>query len=305
MTGEKAFISMLRGETRRWNTGRIARYVSGRLVLYALAIGLSVLFVIPFAWMISTSLKSIDTVYRTPFQWIPRPAHFENYWEAWNAFPFTLYLRNTIVITVFSVAGDLFSCSLVAYGLARVRFPARGLFFALLVGTMLLPGEVTFIPRFVIMHKMGWVNTFLPLIVPSWLATGSAKVFLLRQFFRTIPGELEDAARIDGAGFLGCYWRIILPLSKPALAVIGIYSFIGNWNSFLDPLIYLNRTDLYTLNVGLHMFQDAYAAMSGIGIPQMHWFMAIATLILLPIVVLFLVLQRFFVTGITLGGVKG
>ena len=305
MAAEEKFLSMLRGETRRWSTGRTVRYVGQRLILYVLGIGVTFLFAVPFAWMVSTSLKSADTVYRLPFHWIPRPAHFENYWQAWNAFPFTLYLRNTIFITVVSVAGDLFSCSLVAYGFARVRFPARGLFMTLLLGTMMLPWEVTFIPRFVIMHRMGWVNTFLPLTVPSWFAVGSSKVFLLRQFFRSIPGDLEDAARIDGATFFGCYWRIILPLSRPVLAVVAIHSFIGNWNSFLGPLIYLNNDKMWTLNVGLSMFQDAYSQMFGVGIPQMHWFMAVATIILLPIIVLFLALQRYFVTGIVLTGMKG
>lgn len=298
------FVAMLRGETSRWSTGRIVRHLTSRLFLFAIAGGGALLFALPLFLMISTSLKSADSLYARPFRWIPETLHFENYAQAWTAFPFTLYLRNTIIITVLNGIGAVFTCSLVGYALARMRFPASSLIFGLLIATMLLPTEVTFVSEYLIWWRLGLTNSWGPLIIPGWLAAGASKVFLFRQFFKTLPPELEDAAKIDGASPFGCYWRIALPLSKPVIGVVALFEFIGKWNSFVGPLIYLKDPDLYTLNVGLNMFKDAYAEQF-IQMPNMHYFMAVATVIVIPVLIVFVFLQRYFVEGVKLTGLKG
>jgi multiple sugar transport system permease protein len=298
------FMAMVRGETRRWSAAHITRHLIGRFFLYLVAGGGAILFAMPLFLMISTSLKSADTLYTRPFQWIPQTLHFENYVQAWTAFPFTLYLRNTVIITILNGVGAVLTCSLIGYALARLRFPARSLFFGFLIATMLLPKEVTFVSEYLIWWRLGFVNTWLPLILPGWLALGASKVFLFRQFFRTLPPELEDAAKIDGANPFDCYWRIALPLSKPVIGVVALFEFIGKWNSFVAPLIYLKDPTLYTLNVGLNMFKDAYAEQFS-HMPNMHWFMAVATVIVLPVLIVFVFLQRYFVEGVKLTGLKG
>ncbi len=300
---EENFMAMLRGESQRWTTKRIVKYLIKRFFLYLVVIGGAMLFAMPLYLMIITSLKSSDMLYQRPFKWIPTEWHFENYVKAWNAFPFTLYLRNTVFITVTSIIGAVISTSMAAYAFSRLKFPAKKLFFILVIGAMLLPKEVTFIPTYLIWWKLRMVNTFVPLIAPSWLARGLSKIFLLRQFFRTIPIELEDAAKIDGASAFHRYTRIIIPLSKPAIGVVLIFEFITNWNSFVGPLIYLNNPKLYTLNVGLNMFKDAYSEQFS-HMPNMNYFMAIATLIVIPILFIFVFLQKYFVEGIQLSGIK-
>ena len=300
---EENFMAMLRGETQRWSTIRIVKYLVKRFFLYLIVISGALLFALPLYLMIITSLKSADTLYIRPFQWFPQTLHFENYIKAWNAFPFTLYLRNTLFITITTIIGAVISTSMAAYAFSRLKFPARKLFFTFVIGAMLLPKEVTFIPTYLIWWKLKMVNTFVPLIAPGWLARGLSKIFLLRQFFRSIPVELEDAAKIDGSSAFQRYIRIILPLSKPALGVVLIFEFITNWNSFVGPLIYLNDPKLYTLNVGLNMFKDAFAEQFS-HMPNMNYFMAIATLIVIPIIIIFVFLQKYFVEGIQLSGIK-
>ncbi len=300
---EENFMAMLKGETRRWTAKRIIKYLIRRFFLYTVVISGALLFALPLYLMIITSLKSTDMLYTRPFQWIPREFHFENYIRAWTTFPFTLYLRNTLFITITSIIGAVISTSMAAYALARINFPAKKLFFALIIGAMLLPKEVTFIPTYLIWWKLRMLNTFVPLIAPGWLARGLSKIFLLRQFFRSIPTELEDAAKIDGASAFKRYTKIIIPLSKPAIGVVLIFEFITNWNSFVGPLIYLNDPKLYTLNVGLNMFKDAYAEQFS-HMPNMNYFMAIATLIVVPIIIIFVFLQKYFVEGIHLSGIK-
>jgi multiple sugar transport system permease protein len=294
--------------TSRVSGRSISRYTIGAALrktgLYTAAVGGAALFMVPLIVMLGTSLKSADVLYARPFQWIPRDPQFSNYVEAWTSFPFTRYLVNTVYITVFNMIGAVFSISLAAYALARIRFPAARLFFALVIGSMLLPGEVTFIPEFIIWWRLGFVNTYVPLIAPGWLARGVSKIFLLRQFFRNIPMDLEDAAKIDGSNPLGRFLRVVVPLSTPALGVVMIFEFVGKWNSFVDPLIYLNDQMKYTLNVGLNMFKDAYGE-TVTAAPNMHLFMAIATLIIVPILIIFVFLQRYFVEGIQLTGLKG
>ena len=304
MVIEPNFVAMVRGMSPRWGAGRTVRYLTRRSVLYTVAIGGALLYALPLFLMISTSFKSGDILYIRPFQWIPATLHFENYVQAWTAFPFTRYLWNTLFITAMSMIGAVITTSMAGYAFARLSFPARGLFFGFLIASLLLPREATFIPTFIIWWKLGFVNTYVPLIAPDWMASGVARVFLLRQFFRTLPMELEAAGKIDGATPFQRYSRIILPLSKPAIGVVLIFEFIGSWNSFVEPLIYLKDEEMFTLNVGLNMFRDAYSQQFS-SMPQMHWFMAIATLIVIPVVVIFVLLQRHFVEGIQLTGIKG
>ena len=298
------FTIMARGERRRWSVERTVRYLAGRSVLYLFVLTGAAIYIMPFLLMLSTSLKSADTLYVRPFQWIPQEVHFENYVQAWTAFPFSLYLRNTLFITFANMIGAVLSISMAGYALARIRFPARSLFFGMVIASLLLPSEVTFIPEYLIWWRLGAVNTYVPLIAPGWLAVGASKIFLLRQFFRTLPVELEEAAKMDGATPFDTFWRIALPLSKPAVGVVMIFEFIGKWNSFVDPLIYLKDQEKYTLTVGLNMFKDAYAEQFS-HMPNMHYFMAIATLIVMPVLIIFVFLQRYFVEGIQLTGLKG
>jgi len=210
---------------------------------------------------------------------------------------FDQQLRNTVILVILNVLGQIFSCSLVAYAFARLNFYGRGFLFGLLLATMMLPGQVTMIPQFVLWKELGWYNTLRPLWVPAWFG-GAFFIFLLRQFFMTIPKELEDAAKIDGCGFFGIYWRIMLPLAGPALATVAIFSFMGAWNEFVQPLVYLSDERLFTLSIGLNQFRQDNAAEWGM-------LMAASTLMMLPVIAVFFFCQRYFIQGVTLTGLKG
>jgi len=254
--------------------------------------------------MLVSSVKPPDEIYGSPYQWIPSRIVLSNFVDAWTSFPFTRYLFNTIFITITAMTGAVISITMTAYAIARIRFPLANLFFALVIAAMLLPGEVTFIPQFIIWSDLGFVNTYVPLIAPSWLARGEAKIFLLRQFFRSMPSALDDAAKIDGASVPQRFTSIAIPNAKAPIAIVLVLEFVVNWNKFIDPLIYLNDASLYTLNVGLNMFREVNSA--GVyGVSELHLFMAIATVILMPILILFLFLQRYFVEGINISGYKG
>jgi ABC-type glycerol-3-phosphate transport system permease component len=268
-----------------------------RLVLHLIVIGGAVIFLFPLFWMVSTSLKPADQVMVWPPSLFPVPPKFANYVDGWNSATFSLYYRNTILITGTSILGTVLSSSLVAYGFARLRFVGRDVLFLLLLATMMLPGQVTMIPIYILFARLGWINTFLPLIVPSFF--GSAfNVFLLRQFFLGIPRELDDAARIDGCSQLGIYWRIILPLSTAALAVVAIFAFTYNWNDFLMPLLYLESGYLQTITLGLASMQ----AQASFQFPSL---MAMTTVALIPQIVIFFLAQRQFIQGIVMTGIKG
>jgi multiple sugar transport system permease protein len=276
---------------------RVAIRQARRLATYIALTGLGLMFTIPFVWLLSTSLKPPAQLFRLPPEWVPNPFTWSNYAQATTIIPFWLYLKNTLYIALFNVAASVVSCSLVAYGFARIRWPGRDLLFMVLVSTLMVPYAVTLIPTFLIFRDLGWINTPHPLTVPA--LTGNAFfIFLLRQFYLTIPEELSSAARIDGAGELQIYWRIILPLAKPALAVVALFTFMGNWNDFLGPLVYLSDRDQYTLAIGLYGFLSRSGSAWG---PLM----AAATLMVLPIVALFFLTQRTFIQGITLTGIKG
>jgi multiple sugar transport system permease protein len=252
----------------------------------------------PFFWMISTSLKEEGREFLLPLQLIPNPVAWSNYPVAMTRLPFPLFLWNTMIVTVGSLSGTVLTASMTAFAFARLRFPGRSIMFTLLLSTLMLPEAVTLIPKFIIFRNLGWVNTLNPLWVPWWFGGGAFNVFLLRQFLMTLPHDLDEAARIDGASSLQIYWRVLMPLCRPALITVAIFSFIRTWNDFLEPLIYLHDEKLRTLALGLRGFQDLY---------KTDWtlLMAASTVILIPVLALFFACQRYFIRGIHLTGLAG
>ncbi len=265
-----------------------------QIATYCALIIFSIAFFLPFYWLITTSLKTESQVFRIPPVWFPHPLEWSNYTKGLTFVPFFTYLRNTLVISILSVCGALISCSLVAYGLAIIPWRGREFVFFLLLSTMMLPYQVVMVPLFTVFTKLGWIDTFLPLIVPSFLGNAFL-IFLLRQFFLSIPKDLTDAARIDGCSEFQIYRSVIIPLSKPALATVAL--FMGAWNDYLGPLIYLFDQSKYTLSLGLAMFSSQYGSYWGM-------LMAVSTVVTIPIIVLFFFTQRTFIQGITLTGLK-
>lgn len=260
------------------------------------------LLLIPFAWMISTSLKEFADISVFPPRWIPEPIMWRNYPDALTMLPFGRFAFNTAYITLLGTVGTVLSSSLVAFAFARLRFPGRESLFLVLLSTMMLPGVVTLIPVFVLFRYLGWINTPLPLIVPHFFGGGAFNVFLLRQYFATIPLEMDDAARIDGCNTYSLYWRIIIPQSINALAIVGIFTFMGMYQDFLGPLLYLKDLNQFTLAVGLNFFRGLAGTW---GQTYYHWMMAVATVTMIPPLVIFFVAQRYFIQGIVITGVKG
>jgi len=284
----------------RWNPFRSKRgqEMIGRVAATTIVTLCSVVVLLPVVWMISTSLKTPKEVMQFPPTWIPKPIMWGNYPEALTFLPFHLFFRNTAFITAMVLVGDLLVNSLVAYAFARLRAPGREALFILILSTMMVPSQVLMVPQYVLFHRLGWIDTYKPLIVPAYF--GSAfLIFLLRQFYRSIPIEMDDAARIDGCGFLGVWWRILMPLSLPALASAAIFSFTYNWNDFMAPLVYLNAPEKMTLAVSLAYFRHRYGA------TPWHLLMAATLVAVLPCVVLFFFAQRYFIQGIVVSGVKG
>jgi multiple sugar transport system permease protein len=283
----------------RWWRTKTAQEWTKNVIVYTLLIVLGVIFIFPFFWMVTSALKPQYQIFVWPPKWIPDPIMWENFAEALGnpLLPFHLFFRNTMIIEVAVLTGRLLSCTVVAYGFARLRAPGKNVLFAILLATLMLPAPVTMIPKFILFNKLGWVNTFLPLTVPHWFGEAYA-IFLMRQFFMSIPRELEEAARIDGASTFQVIRYIIVPLSVPVLTVIAILTFKDNWNDFMNPLIYLNNSKLYTLSLGLAFFNGQYDV-------QMNLLMAASVAIMLPILILFFVAQHAFVEGITLTGMKG
>ncbi|MFN8486175.1 MAG: carbohydrate ABC transporter permease [Caldilineaceae bacterium] len=277
----------------RKHTRRILTEFMTHIVLIVAA----VTFAIPFLWMLSTSLKPDAQIFVLPPQWIPKPFMWSNYPSALTYIPYFLYFRNTLYIAIFNVIATLISCTLVAYGFARINWPGRGVFFSILLATLMIPYPVTLIPTFLIFRNLGWVGTPNPLTWPAFFGNAFF-IFLLRQFYMTIPQELSQAAKIDGANEFAIYWRIILPLARPALATIALFTFLSNWNDFLGPLIYLSDKQQYTLALGLYGFAGARRTEWGL-------LMAAGAVTITPIILLFFLAQRTFIQGITLTGTKG
>jgi multiple sugar transport system permease protein len=255
------------------------------------------LFVFPFVWMVLCSFKTTHEIMAIPPTVLPRTWTFDSYHLAVTEIPFLRYTLNTLFISSVCVIGTVISCSLVAFSFSRIRWHGRDALFLLVLSTMLLPTEITIIPLYIIFKTLGWVGTYAPLMVPSFF--GSAFfIFLLRQFFRGIPHELDEAARLDGAGYFVIFSRLILPMARPAIAVLVVLTFLQKWTDFLTPLIYLNDPDTYTLSLGLQQFQSAHTT-------QWGPLMAASTLFMVPVIVLFAAAQKSFISGITLGGLKG
>lgn len=275
------------------------RYTARRLLIHLVLAGGGLLMLVPFFWLLSSSLKAPHEIYVFPPKWIPDPVRWVNYREVFEEVSVVRYTVNTIMIAFFSTLGVVLSSSLAAYSFARLRFKGRNLMFGLILSTLMLPYVVTMIPLYILFTRLGWVGTFLPLIVPDWFG-GPITIFLLRQFFRTIPLELEDAARIDGASRPRIFAQIILPLARPALTVVVVLALLYNWNDFLVPLIYLHKRDMYTLALALNALQHFEG-----GLDWTHYVMVLATLMVLPVIVIYFLAQRAFGEGIILTGLKG
>lgn len=286
-------LSKVRQFVRRQSVGRFWAMACTYVLLLAGAIAVT----IPFVWMVSSSLKKQSQLVTFPPMWIPNPILWKNYVEAMTILPFGTFVLNTLKITFGATIGALISSSLVAYSFARLRWRGRDTVFFLLLLTMMLPSQITMIPRFVVFARLGWVNTFLPLIVPAWFA-GPFNVFLIRQFFMTLSPEMDDAARIDGAGILGIYWRIMLPLSKPVLATVALFAFRNRWNAFIGPLIYLHDYKKFTAAIGLRYFVTFTTVDYSLE-------MAASTCMTIPVLLVFFFGQRYFIQGIVFTGVKG
>lgn len=268
----------------------------GKLVLYALLILSSLWMLLPFLWMLSSSLKTSVTVFEFPIRWIPAEPRWSNYVEIWRKIDFGLYYFNTIKLTVIITLAQLFTCSLAAYAFAKIDFPERNVLFLGYIATMIVPFQVVMIPQFILMRHLGLVNTHASLILLQ--AFSPFGVFLMRQYYLNIPNDLLEAARIDGLSEFGIYWRIMLPLSKPALSTLAILTFVFVWNDFLGPLIYLHSARLRTIQLGIRMFISQYSA-------DYALIMAASVCSLIPVVIIFLLAQRYFVEGISFSGLKG
>jgi multiple sugar transport system permease protein len=277
------------GDIRRWH-----------LIAHVLLIAGALVMLYPLLWMLSSSLKPAETIF-TSVSLIPREIVFDNYVEGWTGAgrPFSTYFMNSFIVCVGAIIGNLLSCSMAAYAFARLNFPFRRSWFAVMLLTIMLPQHVTLIPQYVVFLRLDWVNTFLPLIVPKFLATDAFFIFLMVQFIRGIPRELDQAAQVDGCSFFGIYWRIILPLLVPALVTAGIFTFVWTYNDFFSQLIYLSDNALYTVPLALRLFLNATG--------ESAWgpMFAMSILSLVPVFVVFLTSQRFLIEGIATTGIKG
>lgn len=275
-------------------------YFVGRVLLYLILIGGAAFIFLPFAWTISTSLKTEKQTLDYPPTWIPDPVQVENYPDALTARPFDRYYMNTFIITFFSVTGQVLSSSVVAYGFARFRFPGRNVLFIIVLSTLMIPFHMLIIPRFILFRELGWLDSFLPLIVPNYFG-GAFSIFLMRQYFMTIPLDLDEAAKMDGAGPLQIFMFIVLPIAKPALGAVMVFEFMSTWKDFLGPLIYLSSEKNYTVSVGLAAFRNDYFT-------AWHLYMAAAAVAMIVPLIVFFIAQRYFISGVALtgsGGSKG
>lgn len=267
-------------------------------VVYLILLAGGVFSLLPLIWLIRSAMMDMGQIFEMPPVWIPNPLRLSNFREALTILPFGRYFVNTSIIVALSVLGVLVTCSISAYSFARLKWRGRDALFGLLLSSMMLPYAVTLIPTFVGWSKLGLTNTFVPLIAPAWFGGGAFNIFLLRQFYLSIPRDLDEAAYVDGASHWKIFTSIIVPLTKPALIVVGLFSFLASWNDFLGPLVYLNSDTKYTLALGLQQFKGMYAA-------EWHLMMAAATVVLAPAIAVFFIGQKYFVEGIALTGIKG
>ncbi|MBI4557025.1 MAG: carbohydrate ABC transporter permease [Candidatus Hydrogenedentes bacterium] len=288
MTTESAAITGSMTVTRRVE----------RALGYLTLLFLAFLFMVPFFITLSDSLKNFLEIWHLPRIWIPKHPRWSNFVDIFTVLPFHQFFINTFCITLLALFGQVTSACFVAYSFARMRWPLRDFAFIVLLSTLMLPGQVTMIPVFLMFNKLGWVNTWLPLIVPAYFGGGVFNIFLLREFFKTIPLALEDAAKMDGCSHLRILSTIMVPLSKPALTTICVLGFIAHWNEFMGPLIYLSDYSKYPISLGIRMFKDAETM-------DPHYVMAASLVALVPVLILFFSAQRYFVQGIVLSGIKG
>lgn len=267
------------------------------LILYMILLALAVCFVIPFVFLFLGSFKESSELFRVPFKWLPDRFQLGNYKEIFTAIPFFKYLKNTLFIVVFNVVGSLLSSSFIAYGFSRLRWPHRNKVFMLVIVTMILPFQVTMVPLFLMYTKMHWIGTFLPLTVTCFFGNPFF-IFLLRQFFLSIPEELTESARIDGAGEFRIYATMIMPLAKPVLATVAIFAFIRTWNDFIGPLVFLADDDLYTLSLAAQLLRSNLD-------PRWHVLLALGVVMILPVLLIFFLLQKYFIEGVAMSGIKG
>ncbi len=269
-----------------------------QLLVYSLLLVLGAVILLPFLWTLSSSLKPYGAGLKFPPEFIPSQFVWDNYPKVFRTIPFLTFMKNSVFVTTLAVIGELLSASMVAYSFARLRFPGRNILFLIVLGTMMIPYPVTMVPTFIIFRLLGMVGTYFPLILPPFFGPAFS-IFLLRQFFMTINPELDEAAKIDGANEFTIYWRIMLPLSKPALATIAIFSFMANWNDFISPLIYLNKNEMFTLALGINYLRS----FRGGGDQSLQ--MAASVMFMIPCIVLYFIAQRNIVQGIVTTGLKG
>ena len=267
-------------------------------ILYAIMLAVLLVWMFPFYWIIRTSLMDVRQILRYPPVWIPNPVTFKNYTQGLRALPFDRFYVNTLVIVLLCMTGAMFTSTLAAYSFSRLRWPGRDKLFSLILSAMMLPSAVTLVPTFIGWSAVGYVNTIAPLTVPSWFGGGAFFIFLLRQFYRTIPREYDEAAVVDGAGYFQIYWRILLPMIKPALITVALFSFINNWNDFMHPLVYLSDEKKYTISLGLRSFMGMYNTDYG-------YMMAATVISVVPVIVIILFGQRYIVEGVVMTGIKG
>jgi len=299
---ERALVShMVQGSRSKSLAARRTRRI-GRGVLYAIAIITAAGFMIPFVWAVFSSFKSPGDLASYPPKLFPRIWHPENYLTVFQRVPYARWAWNTLFISVVATFGAVLSASMVGFSFARFRYPGRDIIFMITLSTMMLPGEVTLIPLYIVYAKMHWLDSFKPLTIPAYFGGGAFLIFMMRQFFMTIPLDLDEAARIDGASYLRIYSQIVMPLSVPALATAAVLTFIGNWDNFMGPFIILNTRDKFTLAVGVRYFSSLS---DPDGVPTQHLLMASSLMMTVPIIILFFLAQSFFVRGIVMTGIKG
>lgn len=277
--------------SRKW------RKLVGHFLLHIVMIGLGITFFMPLAWVISTSLKLPGAVFITPIEWIPTAPKWSNYLEVFQRLPFHLFIRNSFYVSIMGTIGMVLSSLTVAFGLSRLRWPGQDIVFAVLLATMMLPGVVTMIPVFIIFKEINWVGTFYPLWVPAWFGA-AFYIFLMRQYMMTLPLELDEAAKIDGASNFRILWQVIAPLCGPATATITIFAFLQHYNAFMEPLIYITENEMFTLPLGLHWFKGRFGNF-------WHLVMAASMITILPVIVIFFLAQRYFVQGAQFTGLAG
>lgn len=280
-----------------WRKRRAIRTTILRASAYAFTTGLAVLYTIPTLWMVISSLKNPKELTRLPPTLVPEVIVWRNYIDAFVFLPFNLFIKHSAIYVTHSIIGTCISCTLVAYGFARLRFRGRDALFGLVLATMMLPPQVILIPKYILFRNLGWIDTLKPLVVPTYFGD-AFYIFLLRQFFLSVPLEMDEAALIDGANRFGIFWRIVLPLAKPIVVTIVAFEFIKRWNDFMGPLIYLNSLQKMTVSVGLKQYQ-------AVEDPHYELMMAASVMSLVPIVAVFFAAQRYFVASVTMTGIKG